>query len=62
MGLCIIPETSSDTMDDILSVERPFDNLLEDGLGAGGGGFWGLLTDANLSIFLQSVMTSLVPR
>lgn len=50
----------SDAIDDILSVERPFER--RDVFGAGGGGFCGLLTKASLSAFLQSEdMTSLFP-
>lgn len=63
IGLWIIPVTStSDAIDEILSVERPLERRLDEGFGAGGGGFWGLLTDANLSEFLQSAMTSLFPE
>lgn len=37
IGLADVPDGSkSDVMEDILSVDRPFDNR---GLGAGGGGF-----------------------
>lgn len=51
--------SKSDVIDDILSVERPFDNL---GLGAGGGGFCGLLTNPNFSAVLTSWdKTSLFP-
>lgn len=46
------PDASkSDVIDDILSVDLPLDNL---GLGAGGGGFCGLLTNPNLSAVLTS--------
>lgn len=63
MGLWIIPLTStSDAIDEILSVERPLERRLDEEFGAGGGGFWGLRTDMNLSEFLQSVMTSLFPK
>lgn len=59
-GKGLLPEASiSDVIEDMLSVDRPFDNLL---FGAGGGGFCGLFTNPNLSAFLQSAaMTSLLP-
>ena len=63
MGLWPDPGTSiSDAIDEILSVERPFERRF-DGLGAGGGGFWGLRTIPSLSELLQSEdMTSLFPK
>lgn len=59
-GNGLLPKASkSDVMEDMLSVDRPFDSLL---FGAGGGGFCGLFTNPNLSAFLQSdAMTSLLP-
>lgn len=59
-GKGLLPDASkSEVIEDMLSVDRPFDNLL---FGAGGGGFCGLFTKPNLSAFLQSAaMTSLLP-
>lgn len=59
-GKGLLPTASkSEAIEDMLSVERPFANLL---FGAGGGGFWGLFTKPNFSAFLQSGgMTSLLP-
>lgn len=56
-GLCI--PSMSDISEQMLSVDLPFDSLLD---GAGGGGFCGLLTTPNLSLFLSEDMTSLVPE
>lgn len=60
-GNGLLPKASkSDVIEDMLSVERPFDNLL---FGAGGGGFCGLFTKPNLSVFLPSdAMTNLLPE
>lgn len=53
--------STSDAIDEILSFDLPFDNRHNEGFGAGGGGFCGLRNIDNLSLFLQSGMTSLVP-
>lgn len=52
IGLCEPPEVSkSEVIEDILSVERPLDNL---GFGAGGGGFCGRFTNPSFSAVLGS--------
>jgi hypothetical protein len=50
----------SDAIDEMLSVERPFERRLE--FGAGGGGFCGLLTTPILSLLQSEDMTSLLPE
>lgn len=58
-GLLLPNASKSEVIEDMLSVDRPFDRRL---LGAGGGGFCGRFTYPNLSEFLQSdAMTSLLP-
>lgn len=56
IGLCTIPVSNSEFIDEILSVDLPFESR---GLGAGGGGFCGRFTKPILSFFGSWGMTSL---